>query len=579
MPESSDLNNPASLSNRFDEYGKIVEGIVLRGLEHPSCELKRSVTLSKGDLSGRLEFVKFFQGHANSHSNSERLIVVGADEKECKFYDVENSDEFDAAKLTLILQKYLDPEPSYEVFPRMRASTGERYVLIVLHAVQARPIMMVTDGGSANNKVHFRPGDIWIKKNTSLGPATKADLDLMYAPKIELEAETRARQRFEHFREALGPALLSQEVTATPVPELLVGSRERLVRFADAMIASGEPIRFNMLLEMARERLVEKWAVLLKGTHHMYSSASENERTEIETFYRDEFKPALVSVIDVGLQIVKFDGKPDWFGSIANLLVEAFEASSHLQRLVAMNQTFPESLEFGRPAYEIYLGARTLAVFAIHRKRFKFIGQIQPRYVWSLSHDQYSRHLEPILFQPFGENVGLPNLPHGRNFAHWDILIGETWGEYFGTKEAFLSAGAQLEFVLELNSYMLVVQKHPAIEKFKAENPKKLLMYRPDFWATRLALVTPIAEWIYDELNGPNGFPLELALEPQITKAAFTDTNAQQRSVFFGEFLTALKKSQAEHAYSMGKFSFQYDWSERLKIPVDQYLSSIDPKQ
>jgi len=258
MPESSDPNLASTLSKRFDDYGKMVEDIVLRGLEHPAIELKRTVTVSKDDLAGRLEFVKFFQGQANSHIDSERLIVIGADEKERKFYDVQNPDEFDSAKLTLILQKYLHPEPSYEGFYKMKTSAGERYVLIVLHAKQPRPIMMLVDGGSANNKIHFRPGDIWIKKNTSIGPATKSDLDLMYEPKIELEAETRARQRFEHFREALGPALLSQEVTATPVPELLVGSRQRLVRFADAMIASGDPTRFRMLLEMTRERLVEK---------------------------------------------------------------------------------------------------------------------------------------------------------------------------------------------------------------------------------------------------------------------------------------------------------------------------------
>jgi hypothetical protein len=398
----------------------------------------------------------------------------------------------------------------------------------------------------------------------------------MYEPKIELEAETRARQRFEHFREALGPALLSQEVTATPVPELLVGSRQRLVRFADAMIASGDPTRFRMLLEMARERLVEKWKTLLKGRNSY--GITEEERTELEQFYRDEYKPAFVSVVDLGLQLIKFDSKPEWFGSVVDLLVDAFDASSHLQRLVAMNQVFPESLEFGRPAYEIYLGARALAIYAIHRKRISFVERIQPRYVWSLSHDQYSRRLEPFLFSPFGDNVGLPNVARGRNFTHWDLLIGATWGEYFGTKDDFLRAAAQLEFVLELNSYLLVVSKNPTIGKFRTDNPKKFLMYRPDFWATRLALVTPIAEWIYDTLVSPDGFPMQLALEPEVTKALFAGMTSQQRSLFFGEFLNDLRRAQTEYAFSMGNLSFQYAWSDRLKVPVDEYLESIKPK-
>jgi hypothetical protein len=243
-----------------------------------------------------------------------------------------------------------------------------------------------------------------------------------------------------------------------------------------------------------------------------------------------------------------------------------------------MNQAFPESLEFGRPAYEIYLGARTLAAYAAHRKRYKFIEQIQPQYVWSLTHDQYTQQLEPFLFSPFGDNVGLPNVTRGRNLTHWDLLIGVTWGEYFGAKEDFLSAGAQLEFILELNSYLLVVRKHPAIEKFRMDNPKKFLMYRPDFWATRLALVTPVAEWIYDCLVGPDGFPMQLALEPEVTKVIFDGMTPQQRSLLFGQFLNDLRSEQANYAYSMGNLSFHYGWSDRLKVPVDEYLESIKPK-
>jgi hypothetical protein len=42
MPESSDPNLASTLSKRFDDYGKMVEDIVLRGLEHPAIELKRT---------------------------------------------------------------------------------------------------------------------------------------------------------------------------------------------------------------------------------------------------------------------------------------------------------------------------------------------------------------------------------------------------------------------------------------------------------------------------------------------------------------------------------------------------------
>lgn len=82
MPDPTARNGATSLPQRFDMFAKAVEGIVLRGAEHPACELKRTVTLSKDDLADRLDFVKLIQGLANSHAGTECLIVIGADQKE-----------------------------------------------------------------------------------------------------------------------------------------------------------------------------------------------------------------------------------------------------------------------------------------------------------------------------------------------------------------------------------------------------------------------------------------------------------------------------------------------------------------
>jgi hypothetical protein len=103
MPTSTDPSLAAALPERFDSYAKTVEGIVLRGIEHPACELKRSVTLSKVDLTDRLDFVKLVQGLANSHVDTECLIVIGADQKEKRFFEVANALDFDPAKLSSIL--------------------------------------------------------------------------------------------------------------------------------------------------------------------------------------------------------------------------------------------------------------------------------------------------------------------------------------------------------------------------------------------------------------------------------------------------------------------------------------------
>lgn len=102
MPLLPGAAHALALPERFDFYSNLVEEIVLRGLEHPTCELKRNVTLSKENLTDRLDFVKLIQGLANSHSGTERLIVVGADQREKKFFEVANAAEFDAARLSPI---------------------------------------------------------------------------------------------------------------------------------------------------------------------------------------------------------------------------------------------------------------------------------------------------------------------------------------------------------------------------------------------------------------------------------------------------------------------------------------------
>ena len=129
---------PITLAERFDRYCAEVEQIVSRGIEHPRFELKRSATIARDKLADRLDFVKLIQGMANAHMNDERFIVIGADQKERKFYHVEHANEFDPANLSQILSKYFDPQPRLEVFNNVQAQSGESYVLIVIGPEQPR---------------------------------------------------------------------------------------------------------------------------------------------------------------------------------------------------------------------------------------------------------------------------------------------------------------------------------------------------------------------------------------------------------------------------------------------------------
>lgn len=135
MAESAESEkSPVALTQRFDTYRAEIEQIVTRGIEHPNYELKRSATISRESLAERLDLVKLTQGLANADVEEERFVVIGADQKERKFFNVGNAGEFDPAKLSQVISKYLDPQPRIEVFNNVRAETGESYVLMVVGA-------------------------------------------------------------------------------------------------------------------------------------------------------------------------------------------------------------------------------------------------------------------------------------------------------------------------------------------------------------------------------------------------------------------------------------------------------------
>ncbi len=569
MPEYPRQNADGTLVERFDNYGTIIEGVVLRGLEHQSCELKRAVSIDKSDMGGRLEFVKFFQGLANSHTKVDCLIVIGADQKEKKFFDVKNADDFDGAKLSSILAKYLYPEPLYEVFNNMKASTGERYVVIVLNAVQPRPIVMQTDGDSGS-KTHFRPGDVWIKHNTGLKPSTRADIDLMYELKIDQEAETRARRRFEHFREDLGPALLSQAVVATPVPDLLIGSRDRLARFVEAMISDSQDSRFSMLLEMARVKMVEGWEAVEDKDWNLFKTLEGRHEAQ-SRFYVDEFLPSLQSVVDIGMLIIKYDGQSDWVGAVVDLLVESFELCGksvmHAQRSYEQSAGLPAT----RAAYEVYLAVRTLAIFTFSRKRGKFLQKILPRFVERITPGSYQRSFAPILLFPFYGKFPLPDNSEGSNETYWNERIGGAWGIFFVSKEKFMNAAFELELVLEMNSYLLQNFDSPVIDSFRKEHPDQCFSYTPDFWRHPINPAIQIAEDVFDSLWEKGEFPAELAIEPKTTKAVFASLAADDRIEFLGEVLLELKRFQGHAMMARQRIPYMLEWGGKLKRAVDMY--------
>jgi hypothetical protein len=580
-----------SLAQRFDGYGEIVEGIVLRGIEHPSCELKRAVAISKGgDTTDRLDFIKLLQGVANSHSTGECLIVIGADQKEAKFIEVDNADDFDPARLSPMFSKFLAPEPRYEIF-KLKASTGEQYILFVLNPVQPRPIIAIVDG-KTDAKVHFRPGDIWIKHNTGLKNARKEDLDLMYEPKIEAEAAKRARAVIEHLTRESGASGPVPVVNPIPVEALLLGSRESLRGFIEARLATSEIMPFSMLLEMARNTLVDKWNKLNRGNFNAFGVVDEEQEGFLAS-YSAEYLPVLQSVVDIGLIVITYQGPVDWLKRVVDLLIEAFEAASQIGRLVAFRDaetnrayqpsTFLERAEgyqivplpIGRPAYEVYIGARVLATYATMRKRPEYLGTLLSRFVKTVTEDRHNDSTEPLLFWPFAGDLGLPRMMNGRNEDYWQERVGLSWPEVFGSKDAFLSAAAGLELILELSSHIFVHDAYPELKPYKENHPKQKYSYLPDFWKNPIGPAVPTAEWIFDKILSEKRFPGIITIEPDLIQKIFAEKTRPERQLFFGEFLFKLKKWHDEMLWQQQRFPFYFVWPESLQGAVDRYKASI----
>lgn len=132
---------PEALSERLKRCLAEIEQIVLQGVEHPRFEFKRPAAIAKGQLDERLDFVKLVQGVSNADIHEERYIVIGGDPKETRFYAVSNVVDFDPARVTQVLDKYLNPLPMLEVFNNVTTREGIPIVVLIFARDQPRPLL------------------------------------------------------------------------------------------------------------------------------------------------------------------------------------------------------------------------------------------------------------------------------------------------------------------------------------------------------------------------------------------------------------------------------------------------------
>lgn len=564
MPLDANPNpaDPPPLSERINKVLAEIKTVFQQGVEHPKFEFKRSASPTREDLDDRLDFIKFLQGVANCDLNEERYIVIGADPKDGQFYSVTNADDFDGARIFPVLIKYLEPLPKIEIFNNLKTEEGQVIVVIIINAEQSQPIMVKTEGKKEGGKTKLQVGDIWVKSGTGLKLASRADIDQMYRKRMEDEAESRARQRFKHFNDISGQPPAGKANTAMPVRELLVGPPEDFRRFAEELIATNDRIRYQILLELAREPLVQAWNRNIEVSANSIQSDAPDPNNQ---FFRDEFLPATQAIVTLALLLVKFDVHPEWFPSLIDVLVEGFEESRRHNRggsVYSVRRS--DTLQWWRPGFEIYVCLHAIAIYIVLRKRAKYLPTILQGFVTPLDLDNYPAPKSPILFWPFNVSpIAEPELQRGRAPYYWNHRIS-SWSSYFGGYEKYLSASCQLEFILEFNSWLCQnpLNDNAVAGYLKTAIKDQNLGYNPDLFAYSLQETAPIANQFYEDISTKRFPDPQYEIVPKLIELTF-DKKSDPLSVL-GAFLWHLLGWQSSWMLSNRRFPYHFNYEGRL---------------
>ncbi len=285
---------------------------------------------------------------------------------------------------------------------------------------------------------------------------------------------------------------------------------------------------------------------------------------EVQMVYKDCFTPALDSVIALGFELVRYEAPTEWLIWILTLLVQAFDRSRTLDRL--KSSTFlerPDGLFFAQPAYDIYVGVRAIATYCMLRRRFAYLGVILRIFVRYFTLDNNAENTTPLVFRPFRGISRFPDMRSGRNKALWKALIQSAWGSYFGSEEKFMEAALNLEFVLELNSYMFNSVADPAVQDFKKRVGNRVFDYLPDFWNETLEDAVPIASFLQNHLRTHDDIPSGLAIYPKVFDLVLKEKTPRDRRLFLGKFLGHFRAWQYQASLQYHHFPFFY-WPGQL---------------
>ncbi len=526
MPGKQEENaDHGTLSERLNHYRLEAQQIVAAGAEHPRWELTRQASLNKNQIEERADFVKLVQGIANAHLREERVLVIGADQENRVFQAVTNTTEFDPARVSDVLERYLSPKPALEVFNSLQTDEGIPFVLLVFAPQQPRPVVGSSgiQDGKGNNL--FRKGEIWVKEGTGLRIAAPEDISAMVEERIQSEADSRARKQFSQLRYEIVAAqqLITTSGRRSPAADLVYGRDEDFRLYVEDLLANDDSSRFSMLIELLRDLIIEGWNLV--DAYSPGALDAEKLHSQLNDHKNTQFLPAFRRLTEIGLLLIKHRAEDEWFEQVGDLV----EGSYVGQGMVAL---------------ESMLTARTLAAYAIKRKLYQFVSTLLKVVVPIIG--AYKELKQSLLLWPL--RLGIL-MPEGVISFCWNNRISTSYKSFFGNWEDFLRPACQLEFILEINSYLGVGEAGPKPKAwFDKYRPDMVFNYVPDHLRYELSVCRPVAEEIYEALKrGPDDWTFVfLSIEKSLFDVVLKGENESQNPFFIAKFLKYLQKYQAQ---------------------------------
>jgi hypothetical protein len=554
-----------SPSARVENLRREIQQLVAEGIESPCFELTRKCSLASGDKKSQTDFVKTIQGMANAYPPIERSYVIGADQKEKKFFPIEKPQEFDSANVRQILEKYLEPLPSFET-QVMETDDAIKFAAVVLAAEQPRPIVVRAQAGDDRTQF-LQIGEIWVKKNTGLTRANREDLEKIYETRIEAEAERRAARRFADTRNGLEASFRLQFSPERRIPssDLVFGPDAEYKAYIELLFANQDWLRFRMLVTTIRDLLIEAWHSIGADDSETPSMTMALE-AKVAIHFHSAFQPALRRLVYAGLLLIKFEVSTDWFGHAADLLIEVLTVCNIPNAPAGLGAKVSDgSILKGTVALDVLLSARLLAAYATRMEQYQYLSTLLRKWVIPVS-SSITQKREPLLFWPL--RMSVPG--HDRVAFLWNDVVQPYWLDFFGSKSSYLDAACRLEFILHMNSYLAT--ENPEGSRWTSQYRPNVdfgYWYTSDLWRYRLDPVVPLTEQIYENLaEGPNAaFLLDLSIEHTVFQKAFQPSEQSLSGHGQQIFIAYLKKLaawQSQAAFSSGHFPYQTDWGPIL---------------